>query len=142
MTQLKTQPTNASVAGFLGDTIPEKRRPALLQLDRLFQDASGFAPKMWGDSIVGYGSYRYTYASGRTGVFLATGFAPRARAISIYIMPGYADYSNILDRLGPHKTGKSCLYISALDDIHQTVLATLIRTGLRDLNARWPVSAT
>jgi hypothetical protein len=72
---------------------------------------------------------------------MATGFSPRKAALSIYIMPGYADYGAILDRLGPHKMGKSCLYITRLDAVDHDVLAELIRTGLTDLSKRWPVRA-
>jgi len=109
-------------------------------LDVLFRKATGFIPQMWGGSIVGYGRYHYRYASGREGDFLATGFSPRKAAYSIYIMPGYQDYGAILSRLGKHKTGKSCLYVNRLADIDLTVLEELIRQGLKDLNAIWPVS--
>ncbi len=97
---------------------------------------------MWGPTIVGYGQYHYTYDSGRQGDFLATGFSPRKSNLSIYIMPGYADFQTILDRLGKHKIGKSCLYINKLVDVDLDVLAELIRAGLADLAAKWPVQAT
>ncbi len=94
---------------------------------------------MWGPSIVGYGRYHYRYKSGREGDFLATGFSPRKTALSIYIMPGYADFGDILSRLGKHKTGKSCLYVNKLADIDPEVLSELIRAGLADLETHWPV---
>ena len=94
---------------------------------------------MCGPSIIGYGRYDYTYASGRSGSFLATGFAPRKANLSIHIMPGYQDYSEILSRLGKHKLGKSCLYVTRLSQIDMDVLAELIRAGLRDLDAIWKV---
>ena len=97
---------------------------------------------MWGPSIVGYGRYHYVYKSGREGDYLATGFSPRKSALSIYIMPGYADFGEILARLGKHKTGKSCLYVNKLADIDLDVLAELIRAGLTDLAAHWPVDPT
>ena len=102
-----------------------------------FNEITGFAPRMWGPSIVGYGRYHYTYASGREGDSLATGFSPRKSALSLYIMPGYQDYGEILGRLGKHKTGKSCLYINKLADVDMDVLAELVRAGLRDLDRIW-----
>ena len=94
---------------------------------------------MWGDSIIGYGSYDYHYDSGRKGSFLATGFAPRKANMVVYIMPGYADFSEILCYLGPHRLGKRRLYLGALSTIDTDVLAELIRAGLKDLERRWPV---
>lgn len=94
---------------------------------------------MWGPSIIGYGRYHYIYDSGREGDFLATGFSPRKANLSIYIMPGYTDFGEILSRLGKHKIGKSCLYVTKLADIDLDVLAELIRAGLKDLDQKWPV---
>ena len=108
----------------------------------MFQDITGWKPRMWGPSMVGYGSYHYTYDSGRSGDFLATGFSPRKANMSIYIMPGYADFSDILARLGKHKIGKSCLYVNKLADIDLNVLQDLVRAGLEDLSSKWPVQAT
>jgi len=96
---------------------------------------------MWG-SIVGYGLYNYTYNTGHSGTSVATGFSPRARAHSIYIMPGYQDYGPIMARLGKHRTGKSCLYVNKLADIDLDVLRELVAAGVRDLNGFWPVEPT
>lgn len=142
MAENKTRPTDTSVVQFLGQTENPKRRADAFALDALFRRVTGFEPKMWGPSMVGYGSYHYIYDSGRQGDFLATGFAPRKANLSIYIMPGYQDYSAILALLGKHKTGKSCLYVNNLEDIDLDVLETLIRTGLADLGAKWPVTPT
>ena len=138
----KTQPSKVSVQEFLAQVAPATRREDALALDRLFRKVTGFTPVMWGASIIGYGAYHFRYASGREGDHLATGFSPRARAFSIYIMPGYQDFSGLLNRLGPHKHGKSCLYFTRLSDVDQEVLATLIGEGLAGLNAIWPVRAT
>lgn len=119
---------------------PTRRADGLALLD-LFAEVSGFEPVMWGPSIIGYGRYHYKYDSGREGDFLATGFSPRKANLSIYIMPGYQDYSDIMDRLGKHKLGKSCLYVNKLADIDLDVLRELVRTGLDDLNKIWPVEA-
>ncbi len=97
---------------------------------------------MWGASMIGYGRYHYRYKSGREGDFLATGFSPRKSALSIFIMPGYADFGDILTRLGKHKLGKSCLYVNKLADIDLDVLSELIRAGLKDLDQHWPVQPT
>lgn len=139
MTQNKTQRTRARVGDFLNAVSPEQKRHDAMALDKLFQAVTGFVPAMWGPSIVGYGQYHYKYQSGREGDFLATGFSPRKAALSIYIMPGYADFAEILERLGKHKIGKSCLYVNKLADIDTQVLAELIRAGLDDLNQHWPV---
>lgn len=135
----KTVPTGQSVASYLDSVVPARRREDALVLDTLFQDVTGFQPQMWGPSIIGYGRYHYRYESGREGEFLATGFAPRKASMVIYIMPGYADFSDILGRLGKHKLGKSCLYLNKLSDIDADVLAELIRAGLSDLGTRWDI---
>ena len=94
---------------------------------------------MWGDSIIGYGQYHYRYATGREGDFLATELSPRKFNLSIYIMPSYGDFSNILQNLGKHKLGKSCLYLNKLADIDLDLLAQLIAAGLERLDQIWPV---
>ncbi len=141
MTGNKTRATDADVGAFLGTVDPPDRAEEARRLDRLFREVTGFEPRMWGPSIVGYGRYHYVYDSGRQGDFLATGFAPRKAAFSVYIMPGYGEFGAILARLGKHRIGKSCLYVTRLADIDQAVLAKLIRAGLADLNRRWPVHA-
>ncbi|CUI00270.1 DUF1801 domain-containing protein [Leisingera aquaemixtae] len=139
MSQNKTVPTGVSVEAFIASVEPARKAAEAQQLDALFRRVTGYTPQMWGPSLVGYGRYHYRYASGREGDFLATGFSPRKARHSIYIMPGYQDYGAILSRLGKHKLGKSCLYVNKLADIDLEVLAELIRTGLKDLNAIWPV---
>ncbi|MDJ0630858.1 MAG: DUF1801 domain-containing protein [Rhodobacter sp.] len=139
MAENKTKPTGADVHDFLNAVEPERRRIDGLRLDEIFRDVTGWAPVMWGPSIVGYGRYHYVYKTGREGDFLATGFSPRKAALSIYIMPGYANFGGILDRLGKHKSGRSCLYVNKLADIDEDVLRELIRAGLRDLAGYWPV---
>lgn len=135
----KTKATEAAVDDFLAAVEPARRRDEARRLDGIFREATGFEPRMWGPSIVGYGSYHYVYESGREGDFLATGFSPRKAAHSVYIMRGYADFGPILERLGRHRKGKSCLYINKLADIDETVLTELIRAGLDDLAARWEI---
>ncbi len=91
--------------------------------------------RMWGTSIIGFGEYTYHRANNRQGTYLATGFSMRKSGPTLYIMPGYQDYSHILKDLGPHKLGKSCLYLKRLSDVERKVLTTLIQTGLKDLKA-------
>ncbi len=136
----KTTVTGQDPADFLAGVEPAQRRDEALALDLLFRDATGFEPRMWGPSIIGYGRYSYRYDSGRTGDSLATGFSPRKAALSIYILPGYADFGPLLTRLGKHSAGKSCLYIKRLADIDMDVLRELIIAGLTDLSRRWTVS--
>jgi hypothetical protein len=142
MSETKTQPTLESVANFLNAVTPPRRHGEAQILDQMFRRVTGFAPVMWGPSIVGYGRYHYRYESGREGDAAATGFSPRKAALSVYIMPGYTDFGPILARLGKHKIGKSCLYINTLADVDMDVLAELIRAGLDDLDRVWPVSPT
>ncbi|MGC3938479.1 DUF1801 domain-containing protein [Roseobacter sp. EG26] len=133
---------NAEVAAFLETVTPERRFREAAHLDRLFQETTGWQPQFWRGGMLGYGTYDYTYKSGRTGTWFATGFAPRKAKLSVYIMPGYADFGHILSGLGKHKIGKSCLYINKLEDVDLDVLKRLIRAGLEDLATRWPVQPT
>lgn len=142
MAQSKTQITDVAVKTFLNAVEHPTRRADGIALDALFRKVTGYQPRMWGDTIVGYGQYHYVYDSGREGDFLATGFSPRKANLSIYVMPGYADFTEILSRLGKHKTGRACLYVNKVADIDMDVLAELIRAGLADLESRWPVQPT
>ena len=92
--------------------------------------------------MIGYGEYHYVYDSGREGNFLATGFGIGARQFSTYILPGYSEFPDIAARLGKHSKGKSCWYIKQLSDVDEEALRDLIRAGLQDLDAMWPVRGT
>ncbi|WP_420395994.1 DUF1801 domain-containing protein [Nioella sp.] len=138
----KTTITPVDPVDFIAAVEHPTRRADALVLDGLFRRVTGFQPRMWGPTIIGYGQYHYIYDSGREGDFLATGFSPRKANLSIYILPGYADFGDILNRLGKHKTGKSCLYVNKLADIDLVVLEELIRAGLDDLGQRWAVEPT
>ena len=139
MAENKTKPTAESVADFIAAVDHPVRRADAETLDAMFRRVTGWAPKMWGPSLIGYGKYDYTYDSGRTGEMLATGFSPRKANLVLYIMPGYAEYAPMLDRLGKHKLGKSCLYINKLADVDMDVVEEIVRAGLDDLAKRWPV---
>ncbi len=125
----KTIPTLISPVDFLKNIEHPRRREDGLALLALFNRVTQLKPVMWGTSIVGYGRYHYKYDSDREGDHLMSGFSPRKNALSIYIMPGYRDLSAMLDRLGKHKTGKSCLYINKLDDVELPVLEEIILNG-------------
>lgn len=131
--ELKTKETKQSPTTFLNTITDEKQRKDAKKLLTLFKNVTGKQPKMWGPAIIGFGSYTYTRSNGDVGEFLATGFSPRKGNLTLYIMPGYQDYSDLLKKLGPHKLGKSCLYIKKLEDIDTKVLEKLIKRGLTDL---------
>jgi len=133
---MTTKPT--SVAAHIKTLTPTEQK-MVKTLVALFKDATGAKATMWGN-MIGFGSYHYTYDSGREGDYFATGFALRKSGPTIYIMPGYTDYSDILADLGPHKLGKSCLYLKNLDDTNLKVLTKLIKAGLKDLKGQYPVT--
>jgi hypothetical protein len=138
-TKLKTSKNNSSVSGFLNSVEDRTRRKDAKAMLSLMADITGEKPAMWGDSIVGFGNYHYRSTSGREGDFLITGFSPRVQSLTLYIMPGYSlsSYQELLAKLGPHSTGKSCLYIKKLDDIHLPTLKKLITRGYRDMKKRY-----
>jgi hypothetical protein len=117
----------------------DRRRAEAGELDALFRRATGLRPRLWSGKMIGYGAYDYTYESGHSGRWFATGFAVPDRQITIYVMPGYTPFPQIVARLGRVRTGKSCLYISRLDAIDTAVLEELIRAGLADLGTRWTI---
>ena len=126
MAELKTQKNDGDVEVFLNNVAHDKRRADAFQVLELMKEVTGEAPKMWGDSIIGFGSYHYTYASGREGDWFLTGFSPRKQNLTLYIMAGFNEYDDLMARLGKFKTGKSCLYINKLEDIDQDVLKELV----------------
>ena len=124
--QNKTVENNGSVADFINSVADETKKADCQKIDAMMQQISGHSPKMWGKSIVGYGIYHYKYASGREGEFMKIGFSPRAQNLTLYIMPGFERYDEIMSRLGKHKTGKSCLYVKKLADVDEDVLKELM----------------
>ena len=130
-TDLKTKKTGKNVRTFLASIEHETRRKDCLVLLELMEEVTGKKPKMWGDSIVGFGEYHYKYASGREGDWMVTGFSPRKQNLVIYIMAGFSNYAEIMDNLGKYKTGKSCLYVKKLDDIDTKQLKKLVSRSYR-----------
>ncbi len=123
----KTQPTSLSVSDFIAQVESEQKRKDCLAIAEMMQEATEAEPKIWGDSMIGFGVYHYKYASGREGDWFLTGFAPRKQNISLYIMAGFKRYEELMAKLGKYKTGKSCLYINKLDDVDVAVLKELIK---------------
>lgn len=137
-TAAKTKFAPLERAAWLATVDPSRRAEADVLL-ALFQRVTGWEPQLWGPTIAGFGRYEYRYDSGHSGESPATGFSPRKPEIVVYILPGYADFAPILARLGPHRLGKSCLYLKRLDRIDLGVLEELIRAGLADLATRWTI---
>lgn len=136
--QNKTTASKRSVSDYLQTLDTHQRRQAEA-LIAVFTEVTKAQPVLWGDSIIGFGNYHYKYGSGREGDFLATGFSIRKSGPTVYIMPGYQDYGKLLQQVGPHKLGKSCLYLKNIDEVHLPTLKKLIRAGLRDLAKIYPV---
>ena len=128
----KMVPTSADVDAFLEAVPDANRRADANALLELMRSVTGEPPVMWGPSIVGFGSYHYRYESGRTGDAPLAGFSPRKANLVVYLVGGFEDrYPKLLEQLGPHKTGKSCLYLKRLGDVDLDVLRQLIERSMR-----------
>jgi len=139
MAENKTQPTSLDPNSVIAEITDGNRRRDVERLDALLRRLSGSAPVMWGPAMFGYGKYQYSYASGRQGEFFRCGFASRSRDLVVYLMSGFGGLEQELDRLGPHKTGKSCLYIRKLDAIDMIVLERMLARSLAVMAERYPV---
>jgi len=137
MATQKTRETAASVEEFLNGIENRTRREDGLAMLDLMREVTGEEARMWGGSIVGFGSYHYVYESGREGDAMLTGFSPRKQNLAIYVMPGFSAYDSLLDKLGKHKTGKSCLYINKLADVDLKVLKTLVRRSVQVMRKKY-----
>lgn len=135
MGETKTVETGGDVDAFLAAVRPEARRRDALALRALMERATGQPARLWGPSIVGFGRYHYRYPSGREGEMAAAGFAPRKAATSVYFVDGFEDYAEDLERLGPHSTGASCLYLKRLDDVDLPVLEGMVRRSYATVTA-------
>ncbi len=137
MADIKTKPTDASVLEFLNSIENETRRRDGFRLLEIFNSIMDEPPVMWGDSIIGYGTYHYKYESGHEGDMLITGFSPRKQNLSLYIMPDFASKEELLSKLGKHRLGKSCLYINKLADVDLMVLKELIEKGVKYMHEKY-----
>jgi hypothetical protein len=126
MAELKTKKNDQDVTAFLNSVEDEKKRQDSFTVLELMKEVTGEEPKMWGDSLIGLGNYRYRYASGREGNWFLTGFSPRKQALTLYIMGGFDNYGDLLKNLGKFKTGKGCLYVKKIEDINLDTLRDLI----------------
>lgn len=138
MAELKTKPTDASVEEFLNRVEPPTKRQDAFTILDLMKEVTGEEAQMWGASIVGFGRYHYKYASGREADWMLTGFSPRKQNLTLYIMAGFAQYDDLLARLGKHTTGSSCLYIKKLQDIDLDVLRELVKASVAHMKATNP----
>ena len=138
MADNKTRPTQLDVAAFIDALTDETRRADATALVKLMQSAAGEKPRMWGPSIIGFGSYHYTYESGREGDMPLAGFSPRKAATVVYGMTGFSESEALLAKLGKHTTGGGCLYIKKLADVDQKVLQALVVKSIADKRARHP----
>lgn len=127
----KTQPTATPVDEFLARVDHPVRQADAKVLDEMFRRVTGHEPVMWGPSMVGYGQYHYEYASGHSGDTMATGFSPRKASLSLYVLTPRPETTELLSRLGKHKSGKACLYVNKLADVDLEVLEELIGNAFR-----------
>ncbi len=137
MAENKTKPGQASVTAFVNGIEDSQRKREVRKVASMMRKATGSRAKMWGASIIGFGSYHYKYASGREGDFMITGLSPRKQALTVYIMPGFSRFEPLMKKLGKYKTGKSCLYIKRLSDVDETVLNELIVASVKDMRGRY-----
>ena len=141
-TEIKTKATEVGVADFIAAVPEARRREEAEMIDAMHRRVTGLDPKMWGPSIIGYGSYDYVYDSGHSGTMCRAGFSPRKAAMTLYLMGHYLDRQPeadaLLARLGKHKTGKSCLYLGKLTDVDLTVLEQLVALSWDSMNELYP----
>jgi hypothetical protein len=137
MAENKTRPTDASVEDYIAVRGSEQQRADCRELIALLEEATRQPPTMWGPSIVGFGSYRYTYASGHSGEAPLTGFAIRGRELVIYLVAEQDEQKSLLSRLGPHHMGKSCLYFKRLADLDRSVLQKLVGDSVAEVRRRY-----
>ncbi len=133
---LKTQPHDGSVSEFL-DTLDEKKKADCKELLTIMKELTEEEPRMWGPSIVGFGKYHYVYESGTEGDWFLTGFSPRKRNFSVYVMDGFKKHASLLEKLGKHKTSVSCLYFNRLEDLDKGVLKKLLRASIRNIQKKY-----
>lgn len=131
MTELKTKPNDNSVQDFLNAIDDTNKRTDSFRIKEIMEKVTGETAKMWGPSIIGFGTYHYRYSSGREGDWMLTGFSPRKQALTIYLMSGNEHFAEERNELGKHSVGKSCLYIKKLSDINESVLTEMIEKSIK-----------
>ena len=134
MAELKTKPNNKDVTQFLNSVTDEKKKQDSYKILQLMKEITKEEPKMWGESIVGFGTYHYKYATGREGDWFVTGFSPRKQNLTLYLMCGLDINKDRLRKLGKYKKGKACVYIKKLEDVDIAVLKDMIRATVNELS--------
>lgn len=137
MTENKTQANAASVDHFLESITDEKKRQDTYEIMGMMAEITGSSPMMWGSSIIGFGAYRYHYRSGRQGEWALVSVSPRAKNVTVYIMPGFSDFDHLMTKLGKYKTGRSCLYLNKLEDVDREVLYDLIKESVAYMKTKY-----
>ncbi len=137
MAELKTKETKASVEKFLNGISDLKTREDCFKILEMMKQVTKEKPKMWGPSIVGFGNYHYKYESGHEGDACITGFSPRKQNLTLYIMPGFERYDDLMKKLGKYKTGGSCLYFKKLEDVDLKVLKELVASSFKYMKERY-----
>jgi hypothetical protein len=137
MAENKTKPTDADIEAYISSRASAEQRADCQTLMSMFKKVTKQEPKMWGPSIVGYGSYRYTYESGRTGEAPLASFAIRGKELVVYLVAEGAEQEALLSKLGPHKIGKSCLYIKRIVDLDKSVLEKLVSGSVAEVKRRY-----
>ena len=137
MAENKTKPTDASVEDYIASRANAQQRTDCRELMVLFKKVTRHSPRMWGPSIVGYGSYRYTYESGRTGEAPLAGFAIRGRELVVYVVVEGEEQKSLLSKLGKHRMGKVCLYFKQLADLDKSVLKQLVTNSVAEVRQRY-----
>ena len=141
MAEIKTKATEVSVDDFIAGLENPQRREDAGTVRAMFERLTGEPAKMWGPSIIGFGSYHYKYESGHEGTMCRMGFSPRKAELVLYVLTGFAGQPELLARLGKHKTGKVCLYIKKLSDVDETVLEDIAARALAHMNEKYPEDA-
>jgi Domain of unknown function (DU1801) len=136
--EIKTKPTTVSVSEFIDGVADERQRADAHKIAAMMERLSGHKPKMWGPSIIGFGSYHYKYDSGREGDMCRIGFSPRKGNTVLYLVDGFLGHSELMAKLGKHKIGKSCLYIKRLSDVDEAVLEQLCVELLKWMAQKYP----
>jgi hypothetical protein len=134
--ELKTKVNSASVEGFLNAVKDEAVREDCFEIMKMMKQVTKEEPKMWGSSIVGFGSYHYKGKSGREGDWMLTGFSPRQQNLTLYLMGGFDSEKDLLKKLGKHKTSVGCLYIKKLDDVDKKVLKELVTASVKKMKSQ------
>jgi hypothetical protein len=138
MAEAKTKLTDASVDDFLDTIENDQVRDDCRTIAGIMQKATKAPPRLWGSGIIGFGTCRYRYASGREGEFMLTAFSPRKQRITLYLTPNLSAYGDLLARLGTHSCGKGCLYIKRLSDVHMPTLTKLVKASVADMRKIHP----